>query len=68
MEDGQIRIRELLHNITDGKIRELIGQRICDSIIQYSHMLGMEDKINYVEILINRYGKDILIEIGRAHV
>tara|TARA_B100000315_G_scaffold255527_1_gene299094 strand:+ start:702 stop:2399 length:1698 start_codon:yes stop_codon:yes gene_type:complete len=64
MEDDKARLRELLHNITDGKIRELIGQRICDSIIQYSHMLGMEDEINYVEILINRYGKDILIDVN----
>tara|TARA_Y100000590_G_scaffold257307_1_gene288976 strand:- start:2022 stop:3719 length:1698 start_codon:yes stop_codon:yes gene_type:complete len=64
MNNNQKRLKELLNNLSDGKIRKLIGQKICDSIIQYSHMLGLENQINYVEILINRYGKDILIDLN----
>ncbi len=57
-------IRTLLSNIPEGKIRQLIGTSVCDSVIQYSAMLDIEENIEYPDVLINRYGKDLLCEVN----
>lgn len=52
-----------LNKITEGNLRELIGQEICDAIVQfniYIHNL----QVDYVEILENKYGKNILFNKG----
>ena len=58
------KLKTLLGNITDGNLRQLIGPGICNSIVQYNHMLEIDSNIEYTDILINRFGKDILINLN----
>ena len=54
-------LRIYLKNITVGTLRELIGQGICDAIIQYNLYLN-NIQIDYIEILENKFGNNILFE------
>ena len=55
------RLLELLNNIPHGKLRELIGPNICDSISSYSDLIGIKDKIKFNHMLLIRFGSDILM-------
>jgi DNA repair protein RadD len=50
-----------LNNITEGNLRDLIGQNICDAIVNYNIYIN-KIQVNYVEILENKYGKYLLFE------
>lgn len=50
-----------LKNITEGTLRELIGQEICDAIVHYNLYIN-NLQVDYVEILENKFGKNILFE------
>jgi superfamily II DNA or RNA helicase len=54
-------LKYYLINIPEGVLRTLIGQKICDSIIQYN--LFKDDlHVDYVDILVNKFGKNILFD------
>ena len=47
-------------NITPGSIRRLVGQKICDAILDYNRLVDFENlELNYVEILENKFGDKI---------
>jgi DNA repair protein RadD len=50
-----------LKNITEGNLRDLIGQNICDAIVNYNIYIN-KIQVDYVEILENKYGKYLLFE------
>ncbi len=50
-----------LKNIPDGLLRTLIGQNICDAIVNY-HVYLRNLEVDYVAILENKFGKNILFE------
>lgn len=50
-----------LNNIPQGRLRALIGQEICDAIVDYNIYIN-NFKANYSEILHNKYGKNILFD------
>ena len=50
-----------LKNITEGTLRELIGQGICDAIVHYNLYIN-NLQVDYIEILENKFGKNILFE------
>jgi hypothetical protein len=45
-----------LKNITEGNLRDLIGQNICDAIVNFNIYIN-KLHIDYGEILENKYGK-----------
>jgi DNA repair protein RadD len=64
MENESKQFKDLkiyLKNITEGNLRELIGQEICDAIVQYNLYIN-NLKVDYIEILKNKFGKNILFE------
>lgn len=55
---------ELLHylrNIPATRLRQLVGQDICDAIVDYNIYINNLN-VEYAEILQNKYGKNILFE------
>lgn len=54
-------LKTYLKDITPGNLRELIGQDICDAIVQYN-LYSDNLQVNYIEILENKFGKNILFE------
>ena len=52
-------LRFYLKNIPNGKMRVLIGDRICKAIEEYNIYLG-DYQVDYIQILENKYGKNIL--------
>jgi DNA repair protein RadD len=62
MIDSQYKdLKHYLIDITEGNLRELIGQDICDAIVQFNLFVD-NLKVNYLEILLNKYGENILFE------
>jgi DNA repair protein RadD len=60
-ENKFIELRHYLKNITEGILRELIGQGICDAIIQYNLYIN-NLQVDYIDILENKFGNNILFE------
>ena len=54
-------LKVYLENITEGTLRELIGQGICDAIVHYNLYIN-NLQVDYIEILENKFGKNILFE------
>lgn len=54
-------LKVYLKNITEGTLRELIGQGICDAIVHYNLYIN-NLQVDYIEILENKFGKNILFE------
>lgn len=54
-------LKDYLKNIPNGRLRELIGQSICDAIVHYN-IYNKNLSFDYVEILQNKFGKNILFE------
>ena len=50
-----------LNKIPSGRLRHLVGQDICDAIVNYNIYIN-NLTINYAEILQNKYGKNILFD------
>lgn len=50
-----------LNRIPSGRLRHLVGQDICDAIVNYN-IYSNNLTINYAEILQNKYGKNILFD------
>jgi len=48
-----------LDKIPSGRLRALVGQDICDAIIDYNIYINNLN-VNYAQILQNKYGKNIL--------
>jgi DNA repair protein RadD len=57
----EIELREYLRNIPHGRLRELIGQSICDAIVHYN-IYNKNLTFDYVEIIQHKYGKNILFD------
>lgn len=57
----EIELREYLKNIPNGRLRELIGQSICDAIVHYN-IYNKNLSFDYVLILQNKFGKNILFD------
>jgi superfamily II DNA or RNA helicase len=69
MENDHTQYKDLkiyLKNITEGNLRELIGQGICDAIVQYNLYIN-NLQVDYIEILENKFGKNILFEKNVFH-
>jgi DNA repair protein RadD len=54
-------LKQYLKNITEGNLRDLIGQDICDAIIQYNLYIN-NLQVDYIDILENKFGNNILFE------
>ena len=54
-------LKTYLNNIPNGKLRMLIGERICSAVEQYKIYLR-EYNVDYAQILESKYGKNILFE------
>jgi superfamily II DNA or RNA helicase len=54
-------LRKYLDKIPIGRLRQIIGQDICDAIVNYNVYINNLN-VNYAEILENKYGKNILFE------
>ena len=54
-------LKTYLKDITPGNLRKLIGQDICDAIVQYN-LYSNNLQVDYIEILENKFGKNILFE------
>jgi hypothetical protein len=54
-------LRSYIKNIPNGKLRMLIGYRICKAIEEYKIYLR-DYIVDYIQILENKYGKNILFE------
>jgi superfamily II DNA or RNA helicase len=50
-----------LNKIPSGRLRHLVGQDICDAIVNYN-IYNNNLTVNYAEILQNKYGKNILFD------
>jgi DNA repair protein RadD len=50
-----------LNKLPSGRLRALVGQDICDAIVDY-HIYNKSLNVNYAEILLNKYGKNILFD------
>ncbi len=50
-----------LNKIPSGRLRQLVGQDICDAIVDYNIYIN-NLTINYAEILQNKFGKNILFD------
>ncbi len=50
-----------LNKIPSGRLRSLVGQDICDAIVDYNIYIN-NLHVNYSEILQNKYGKNILFD------
>ena len=50
-----------LNRIPSGRLRQLVGQDICDAIVDYNIYIN-NLTINYAEILQNKFGKNILFD------
>ncbi|WP_395074114.1 hypothetical protein [Flavobacterium sp.] len=50
-----------LNKIPSGRLRHLVGQDICDAIVNYN-MYNNNLTVNYADILQNKYGKNILFD------
>jgi len=50
-----------LNRIPSGRLRYLVGQDICDAIVDYNIYINNLN-VNYAEILQNKYGKNILFD------
>jgi superfamily II DNA or RNA helicase len=57
----EIELKVYLENIPNGRLRELIGQSICDAIVHYN-IYNKNLAFDYVEILQNKFGKNILFD------
>jgi DNA or RNA helicases of superfamily II len=54
-------LKSILNKIPGGIMRKLIGQSICDAIINYA-MCSEDEIIDYSEVLFNKYGNKILLQ------
>ncbi len=61
MEKKSNKILEYLGKIPSGRLRSLIGQDICDAIVNYNIYTDTKS-ISYSEILFNKLGQNILFE------
>ncbi len=64
IEDNQSKFESIslyLKHITEGNLRDLIGQNICDAIVNFNIYIN-KIQVDYVEILENKYGKYLLFE------
>ncbi len=50
-----------LKNITEGNLRDLIGQNICDAIVNFNIYIN-KIQVDYVEILENKYCKHLSLK------
>ena len=56
-----VELKEYLKNIPNGRLRELIGQSICDAIVHYN-IYNKNLSFDYTDILQNKFGKNILFD------
>jgi len=52
-------LKEYLKNIPSGRLRDLIGQNICDAIVHYN-IYNKDLSFDYADILQSKFGKNIL--------
>ena len=56
-----VELKKYLEKIPSGRLRILVGQDICDAIVDYNIYINNLN-VNYAEILQNKYGKNILFD------
>lgn len=56
-----IELEKYINNIPAGRLRMLVGQDICDAIVDYNIYIN-NLKVDYAQVLQNKFGKNILLD------